>query len=183
MRIFLLTVLSFAMSTPVVPQSSRPCAKSRVDGCDDSCRAFHTVLDARSQLFRSIRGAKIDENETGEKRWQAKVIVAAFSRGVCEVAELPAPVQGMERYGGYSCQLPRAARDSAIKQFRPVLVSLQTALPKQWHTELFENDDEKTPIFRAGPSSDELYVFLGYVSDDRGYSLTFQASSMPIPTD
>ena len=178
-RFFTLTVLLFSMGTPlVVPQSSRPRAEPRADSCDDSCRAFHTVLHARSQLFRSIRGAQI-----GENRWQAKVIVPALSSGVCEVAELSAPAQGMERWGTYFCQLPRAARDSAVKQFPPVLVSLQVALPKEWHTELFENDDEKTPIFRAGPSSDELYLVLAYISDDRGYSLTFQASSMSIPTD
>jgi len=129
-------------------------------------------------MFRSIRGA-----QTAENRWQAKVIVPALSSGVCEVAELPAPVQGMEHWGTYFCQLPRATRDSAIQQFQPALASLQSALPKEWHTELFENDDEKTPIFRAGPSSNELYLVLGYISDDRGYSLTFQASSMPIPTD
>jgi|SRR5713226_1918176 len=168
-RIYLLNVLLFSMGTSLaVPQSSRPRAKSRAYSCDDSCLAFRAVLHARPQLFRSIRGAQFAEN-----RWQAKVVVPALSSGVCEVAELPAPVQGMERWGTYFCQSPRAARDSAINQFQSVLVSLHAALPKEWHTELFENDDEKTPIFRAGPSSDELYVFLGYISDDRGYSLTF----------
>jgi hypothetical protein len=178
-RIFLLNVVLFSMGTSLaVPQSSRPHAKSRTHSCDGSCVAFRTVLDARPQLFRSIRGAQISEN-----RWQAKLVVPALSSGVCVVAELPPPVQGTDRWGTYFCQLPRAARDSAIKQFQSVLVSLQAALPKEWHTELFENDDEKTPIFRAGPSSDELYLVLSCISDDRGYSLTFQASSMPIPTD
>jgi hypothetical protein len=135
-------------------------------------------MDARPQLFRSLRGTQI-----GENRWQPKVVVPAFRSGFCTVAELPAPVQGMERWGAYFCQMPRAAHDSAIKEFQPVLVSLQAALPKEWHTELFEDKDEKTPIFRAGPSPDELYVFLSYISEDSGYSLTFQASSMPIPTD
>jgi hypothetical protein len=178
-RIILLNVFIFSMGTSLaVPQSSRPRTKPRAPSCDDSCLAFRTVLNARPQLFRSIRGAQIAEN-----RWRAKVVVAALSSGVCEVAELPAPVEGMDHWGTYFCQLPRAAHDLAVKQFHSVLVSLQAALPKEWHTELFENDDEKTPIFRAGPSSDELYVFLGCISDDRGYSLTFQASSMPIPTD
>lgn len=178
-RIFVLNVLLFSMGTSLAaPQSSRPRAKSRVSSCDDSCLAFRMVLDARPQLFRSVRGTEINEN-----LWRAKVVVPAFGSGVCQVAELPAPAQGMERWGTYFCQMPRGARDSAIKQFQSVLASLQVALPKEWHTELFENDDEKTPIFRAGPSSDELYLVLSYISDDRGYSLTFQASSMPIPTD
>lgn len=172
-------VLLFPMGTSLaVPQSSRPHAKSRTHSCDGSCVAFRTVLDARPRLFRSIRGAQIAEN-----RWQTKLVVPSFRSGVCEVAELVAPVKGMDRWGTYFCQLPRAARDSAIKQFQSVLVSLQPALPKEWHKELFENDDETTPIFRAGPSSDELYLVLSCISDDRGYSLTFQASSMPIPTD
>jgi len=129
-------------------------------------------------LFRSIRGPQIAEN-----RWQANIVVPALRDGVCEVAEMPAPVQGMDSFGTYFCQLPRSDHDSAVKRFQPVLVSLQAALSKAWYTEMLQNDDEKTPIFRAGPSSDELYVILGYISDDRGYSLTFQASSMPIPTD
>jgi hypothetical protein len=64
-----------------------------------------------------------------------------------------------------------------------VLPSLKASLPKGWHTERFENSDEKTQIFRAGPSSHELYLVLACHSDDRGYSLMFQASSIPIPTD
>ena len=175
----MVNVLLFSMATSLaVPQSPRPRAKSRTYSCDGSCLAFRTVLDARPQLFRSLRGTDINEN-----LWRAKVVVPAFGSGVCQVAELPAPVEGMARWGTYFCQLPRTTRDSAIKQFRPVLVSLQAALPKEWHTELFEIDDEKTPIFRAVPSSDELYLVLSCISDDRGYSLTFQASSMPIPTD
>jgi len=178
-RILMLNVLLFSMGTSLaVPQSSRPRAKPGTHSCDGSCLAFRTVLDARPQLFRSIRGAQIAEN-----RWEAKLVVPALSSGVCEVAELAAPVQGMDRLGTYFCQLPRATRDTVIKQFQSVLVSLQAALPKEWHPELFENDDEKTPIFRAGPSSDELYLVLSCISDDRGYSLTFEASSMPIPTD
>ena len=177
--ILLLNVFLFSMGTsPVALQPPKARTNSRASSCDDSCHAFRTILDARPLLFRPIRGAQI-----GENRWQAKVVVPALRSGVCEVAEMPAPVQGMDRWGTYFCQLPRAPRDSAIRQFQSVLVSLQAALPKEWHTELFQNDDEKTPIFRAGRSSDELYLVFGYISDARGYSLTFQASSMPIPTD
>jgi hypothetical protein len=178
-QIFLSKILFVTLGLAIATQeSSKLASVPRSTVCDDSCQSFRKVLKARAQQFRTLRGAQTERN-----RWQAKVIIPALSAGVCEVAEEAALMQGMERWGTYYCQLPRAARESANREFNSVLPSLKASLPKEWHTELFENSDEKTQIFRAGPSSDELYLVLACHSDDRGYSLTFQASSIPIPID
>ena len=158
-------------------ESPKPAKKQHGAECDASCQAFREVLEARSQQFRPLRGAQIEQN-----RWQAKIVIPALSAGVCGVAEMPAPVPGMEPWGTYYCILPRAAREAANREFDSVLSPLKAALPKDWHTELLETD-EKTRTFRAGPSSEELYVVLGLPSDNNGYMLMFQVSSIRIPTD
>lgn len=146
--------------------------------CDASCQAFRKVMASREDLFRPMRGEQMEE-----KRWKARLIVPSFETGVCAVAEMPAPVPGMQQWGTYYCKLPQTDHAGANREFESILPSLKAALPKGWHTELLENQDEGTPIFRAGPTTNVLYVLLGSTSDDRGYVLTFQASSMPIPTD
>jgi hypothetical protein len=177
-RTFFSKIIFAGSSLAILAQESPTLPNKQDTSCDDSCKSFREVLDARARQFRTLRGAQIEEN-----RWQAKVIIPALSAGVCEVAELAPPAQGMKRWGTYYCQLPPSARETANREFASVLPSLKASLPKEWHTEQFENDDEKTQIFRAGPSADELYVLLACVSDDHGNSLMFQASSMPIPTD
>jgi hypothetical protein len=178
-QIFVARSLVVALSLVIAAHQSPTLAtKPRNTACDDSCQAFRKVLNARAQQFRAVRGAQLEQ-----KRWQAKVIIPALRAGFSEVAEEPAPVHGMQRWGTYYCQLPRVARESANREFDAVLPSLKASLPKQWHTEQGENYDEKTQIFRAGPSADELYVVLACVSDNRGHALRFQATSMPIPTD